>query len=57
MPKLYKAADLAKKNTEDLEKNLDELKGELLSLRVAQVTTANPNKLTKLFVCCHLTLT
>jgi large subunit ribosomal protein L35e len=49
MPKV-KASELRTKKTADLKSQLDELKKELASLRVAQVTNGAPSKLAKIKV-------
>ncbi|KAG9395597.1 Ribosomal protein L29 [Carpediemonas membranifera] len=48
MPKLFTSSELKSKTVDELNGSLENLKTELLSLRVAKVTSANPNKLTKL---------
>lgn len=45
-----RARDLRGKKKEELTKQLDELKGELASLRVAKVTGGAPQKLSKMYV-------
>lgn len=51
-----RARDLRGKKKEELTKQLEDLKGELASLRVAKVTGGAPQKLAKMYVIVYIYL-
>lgn len=53
---MYLTFYLSKRSKNDLAKQLTELKGELLSLRVQKIAGGSASKLTKMYVFCIATI-